>query len=95
MPIVIGRTLKEMVKDVSRLVQFTLLRSVNKSPPDPVIAAIRSKPIATGNDVLPSADVNAPSEIHPSHHIAPGPRSNTVLVKGDSLDGLLRQKLSS
>ena len=63
MPIATGRTLKDMVKDVSRMVQFTLLRSVNKSPPDPAIATTRSKPIAKGNDVLPSAEVNAPSEL--------------------------------
>ena len=74
MPIVTGRALKEMIKNVSHLVQFTLLRSVKKSPSDPVIAT-RSKPIATKNDVLPSADVNAPSDLSSfSVTSAPGPR---------------------
>ncbi len=74
MPIATGRTLRDMIKDVSHIVQFTLLRSVNKSPPDLVSSTTHAKAIPTDNGV-PIPEVNAHADLRSSPSVTSAPGS--------------------
>ena len=86
MRIATGRTLKDMIKDVSHMVHFTLLRSVNKSPPDLVSSTTHAKAIPTDNGV-PRPAVNALADLRSSSSVTSAPGSGIEQLAGNAGQG--------